>query len=215
MSIGVAIPTYVKHLPLLQSLLENIANSTVKPERISVSCSSMNEDKKLEGLINAIPVTIQYTTRVLNPSQNRNRAASILTTDLISFIDGDDLMHPMRLKCVRDVFLKHPSVGAAYHGYEYLEFSQRNEPFPVLGIPTVVVDRAVPNPNGVGIDIESHPLHHAHVTVRRGVFSVFRFDESPRYNRVEDSVYANVLVSHGIPTALVVDPLSRYIKAPI
>jgi hypothetical protein len=59
--IGVAIPCYVKHVYLLNSLLENISNSTVKPAQIAVSCSAGEKDEVQVVLYKDIPIRVQYS----------------------------------------------------------------------------------------------------------------------------------------------------------
>ena len=180
MSLGVAIPTYIKHVSFLQPLLDNITTSTVKPDTISVSCSSVHVNKDVEFEVNSVPVIVQYSTETLNPSQNRNKAASRLNTDLISFIDGDDLMHPRRLEFVKNVFLDHPEVEAVYHGYDHKDLSQKDVPFEVVETPHLFLNQVVANPNFVGISLGDYHIHHAHVTLRKSVFDRFQFDENPR-----------------------------------
>jgi hypothetical protein len=211
-SFGVAIPTYINHGHLMQSLLENIAGSTVKPDMISVSCSSVSVDQTTELVVDSVPVVLQYTSAVLNPSQNRNKAASLLKTDLISFIDGDDLAHPLRNEYVRDAFLENPSVDAVYHGYTCVHPSHRSSPFEPLSPPDLVLGQTVPNSIGMGILVGSNHIHHAHCTVRKSVFDSFKFDEHPMFKYSEDSVYAHTLASHGVNIGYLANPLSRYIK---
>jgi hypothetical protein len=220
MSLGVAIPTYSKHFPFLQSLLENIASSTVKPEAIAVSCSSMPRNERVHVSVQGIPVVIDYSTRTLNPSQNRNRAASFLTTDFISFVDGDDLVHPQRIDYVKDVLIRHPEVGVVYHGYEHAPLANRNLPFPPIPSPDLLLNSVVRKPPGphnpynIGIlfqrDLAYEP-HHAHITVRRRVFDQFKFDESPQFKYSEDSRYAMTLLENTVPMAYLANPLTRYI----
>ena len=87
-SIGYAIPTYKGHLIYLESLLDAIAESTVLPSEVSISISSTDE----EIFFKEYPFKL-IVTKMLEPknqSQNRNIAASKLTTDIITFFDGDD-----------------------------------------------------------------------------------------------------------------------------
>ena len=64
--IGVAIPCYSAHAHLLNSLLENIYNSTVKPAQIAVSCSSWDKDMEHAGLYKDIPIKVKYSKRRIN-----------------------------------------------------------------------------------------------------------------------------------------------------
>jgi hypothetical protein len=214
LSLGVAIPTYVKHVSFLQPLLNNIEQSTVKPEKISVSCSSVQVDRDVDFSVGSIPVTVQYTRQEYNPSQNRNRAASQLSTDLIMFIDGDDLMHPQRIELVKNVFLEHPEVEAVYHTYDHIKIEQRDNPYSTIQeAPEVILNEITSIPNWVGIRVrntDSYNVHHAHVTVRKSVFDRIKFNESPRYKYMEDSLYASDLVNNGVNVAFLNSALTRY-----
>lgn len=212
MSFGVAIPTYVKHLPLLEFLLDNIMTSTVKPDRISVSCSSFHEEKTDEFELNSVPVVVQYTMDELNPSQNRNRAASRLNTDLISFIDGDDLIHPKRIEYVKSVFSDHPEVEAIYHSYEPKKLSEKNDPFQEIENPSLLLNETTIDPIHLGIYVLGNHIQHAHVTLRKSVFDRFQFDENPSCKFLEDSLYARQLVLNGVNVAYLANPLSRYVR---
>jgi hypothetical protein len=218
LTFGVAIPTYVKHAGFLQSLLENITSSTVKPDMISVSCSSMSMNRTVEVVVNSVPVIIQYTTEVLNPSQNRNKAASALDTDIISFLDGDDLMHPQRIEYVKQVFVDHPDIDVVYHSFESKSLLSRDAPFGPMSFPDLRINQLIVNPGALGILVhtteQSYPyhIHHAHVTVRQRTFKVFKFDETPQYKYCEDSLYATTLISHDVQNGYLYNPLSRYIK---
>ena len=217
MSLGVAIPTYIKHYFLLQPLLENITKSTVKPDMISVSCSSMIQTDDVHTNVNGVPVFISYSRRTLNPSQNRNRAISKLNTDFVSLIDGDDLMHPQRIEYVKNVLLQNPDIAGVYHSYKEAPLAQYNEPFERLNGPLLMRDVIHPNADGLGLHVNdgtstSYPFHHAHGTFRRDVLQKIPFDERPEYKYMEDSVHATAVYRSGMPLAYLANPLTRYIR---
>lgn len=210
MTLGIAIPTYVKHVCYLDPLLANITTSTLRPDKISVSCSSMPFDMVLKVTYNSVPVLLQYTKESLNPAQNRNRAAAVLDTDILSFIDGDDLMHPRRLEYIQFVFSNHPSIDVVYHSYSRgLDYPHT---FESIDQPTLLLNVIEPNPDAWGVRVSTSPLHHAHVSMRRSIFETFKFDESSDHAFREDSVYAKKLLEHGIRPAYIENPLSHYIK---
>ena len=131
--IGVAIPCYSRHAHLLGSLFENIYMSTVKPVQIVVSCSSWDKDEIVTGQYKDIPIMIKYSKRRINQAENRNIAAGLLDTELISFIDADDLMHPQRLEYIVKAF-QQSSFDVIYHDYEGKLDDQYNDPFGEVGL---------------------------------------------------------------------------------
>lgn len=211
--IGVAIPCYSGHHHYIESLLENIASSTVKPNQIVISCSSWTHDNQVNLDYKGIPVQIWYSSQRLNQAANRNRAASLLTTDLITFIDADDLMHPRRIEFLLAMFEQRPDISAIYHDYQTDHVSRRSDPFWEETEPRPLPNKLVKDPVHYGIMVETvnHPIHHAQVTVRNRVFNVFKFDEDWSVYRAEDSMYGALLITHEVPALYLHNKLSRYI----
>lgn len=214
-TLGVAIPCHAGHFKYISALLQNIATSTDKPDEIVISCSSWKNNATSEFTFEGIPVKLFYTRHMLNASQNRNRAAGALKTDLISFLDADDLMHPRRIEFVRNTFDMRKDVDAVYHNYSYEPQSSRNQPF--WDEPTLIVHpgKFVKDPNAVGIMVLTNPPnqlqhHHAHVTIRSSVFRRIQFPENPNFARMEDSVFGAILVANSVPMVYLENKLSRY-----
>ena len=83
MTLGIAIPTYIGHLKYLKEILDLLQNSTVKPNQVSISCSSLGDDYHINYENYDFEIIFTPTIEVKNPSQNRNIAASKLSTDII------------------------------------------------------------------------------------------------------------------------------------
>lgn len=213
MSIGIAIPCYDKHIHYIPSLLENIASSTVKPDQIVISCSSWIHNELDHFLYNGIPVQIWYSSQRLNQAANRNRAARLLTTRLISFIDADDVMHPRRIEFLLAMFEQRPDISVIFHDYQTDHVSTRMEPFWEEVEPRPLPNPIVKDPERIGIMLvpNEYPIHHAHLTVRKPVFNLFKFDEDWSVYRTEDSVYAATLILHNVPALYLNNKLTRYI----
>lgn len=213
--IGVAIPCYVNHFNLLPSLIENISKSTLRPDHIAVSCSSWTHNNRTDTVYDGIPVSVQYSTNRLNQAANRNIAAGMLQTQLISFIDADDLMHPSRLEYIMRAFREGP-FHAIYHNYALEPITAYTNPFEPAEPYTLVSEPIISNPTAIGILVEKtgYPIHHAHVTVRRDVFSRFKFDERWEVYRMEDSLYGKTLVESGVSLGYLANKLTRYIFTP-
>jgi hypothetical protein len=200
--IGVAIPCYSGHADLLNRLLENIYTSTVKPAQIALSCSSWDKDEIVTGFYKDIPIIIKYSKRTINQAENRNIAAGMLNTELISFIDVDDLMHPQRLEYIIKAF-QQSSFDVIYHTYEQKNDDHYNDPFEPLP-PLNLLDKpfvADPNHNLrlfiLGNQNEI-PLHNAHVTVKQKIMKRFKFDENWEVYRSEDSLFSRMLVENKV-----------------
>ena len=111
--LGVAIPCYIYHLPKLRFLLESIANQTVKPHHVVVSCSSTKKDnvevqQLLSEYLHVFNLVILTTEDRKNASENRNIASRYLIelqVDIISYIDADDMMCSQRLEFIKSIFV--------------------------------------------------------------------------------------------------------------
>ena len=97
---GYAIPAFSGHVNLLKELVKSIADSTVMPDCVSISCSNYDKDMQFDV---PFKVLFTYTKDHKNTGQNRNIAASNLDTDFISFIDADDLVIPERTEYLKRV----------------------------------------------------------------------------------------------------------------
>ena len=100
-TIGVAIPCYHGHITILTTLLDNIEKQSRKPDMVVVSCSGVQSMPQQKY---SYPLKIVMTPDKLNTAQNRNIAASMLDTDIISFMDADDQMHFQRLEIIEKAF---------------------------------------------------------------------------------------------------------------
>jgi glycosyltransferase involved in cell wall biosynthesis len=210
--IGVAIPCYSGHAHLLNSLLENIYNSTVKPSQIALSCSSWDKDELVTGNYKDIPIKVKYSKRQINQAENRNIAASLLDTELISFIDSDDLMHPQRLEYIIEAF-KQSSFDVIYHTYEIKHDDEYNDPFEPLNSVNLLNIPFVTDANkslGLLIAGNSVPLHNSHLTIKKKIMKRFKFDENWEVYRSEDSLFSRMLVENKVPCGYIDNKLSRY-----
>lgn len=215
MTFGIAIPTYKNHLGFLVRLLDSIENSTEKPDVVSVSISSVNlfELEKEYSFKLILTITPEYK----NPSQNRNIAASKLNTDIISFIDGDDISQKKRVEFIKTVFKNEPTVMAVVHNFEYINpgnlesinDSNFELDYDVDFLNTINQETLFPLHNNVGGD---YNYQNAHVSVRKEIFEKFKYDEDENKKYYEDSLYNRILVKNNILITRIKNKLSYYIK---
>jgi glycosyltransferase involved in cell wall biosynthesis len=196
-SVVVIVPCYEPHFKFIPTLLQNIANSTRKPDRIAISCSSWLCDTTLRIVVDTIPVDIYFHSRAMNAAENRNHAARLATEHIFTFFDADDLMYPERIEYVCETLGRGADV--ALHAYSRSQTYDPNYQFPSAGRLQVSLSSIVVDPNpytwGVACDPPNGvPFTHGHVTLWRNVFSNFQFDESAENRRVEDAMYCRQLV---------------------
>lgn len=209
MTIGVAIPCYKPHHSFLNRLFDSIAAQTHRPDRVVVSCSSWSVDEVRELMVHDIPVTIVYAQRRILQAENRNIAASLLGTSIITFIDADDTMHPKRLEYILRAF-QETNCDGVVHNYQYVDNSS---PVPYDTEDEYLCDEHLvkKDPAAIGCMVDGNkPLHHAHLSITMYVFSRFQYPIEEHYYRIEDSVYLAALVQNGVAVRYLHNKLSHY-----
>ncbi len=204
MRIGVAIPCYKYHIPLLKRCLDSIEQQTRKPDEVVVSCSS-STPLDLPAYSYSFPLRILSRETRHNAADNRNYAASHLTTDVVSFFDCDDIMHPQRLAEIE----RCGDVDIVLHSY-----LEGDAPFPSWEPSIQIRNLLRRSPTGCAIVSNNiwAPIHHAHVSVKWSVWKNVRFREDAEYERREDSLFCgDVLSRPDIQSIYLSYPLSRYL----
>ena len=217
-SIGYAIPTYKGHLIYLESLLDAIAESTVLPSEVSISISSTDE----EIFFKEYPFKL-IVTKMLEPknqSQNRNIAASKLTTDIITFFDGDDLPNKHRNEYLLKAFEKGSDVVVhgiiVENGRNYDSIYEDVGDFNLLERYVDTLIHNCPFPDSSILHI---PYSCPNVSLKREIFNTIKYDEQYTLfsnggirQTGEDSEFLYRIVENNIKICLIKNILSRYIK---
>ena len=195
-TIGVAIPCYQGHLAVLGNLLESIEGQSRKPDVVIVSCSSSPSSvnpylsKKY-----SFPLHIIFHSEKKNAAENRNIAASYLTTNVITFIDADDTMHPQRLAIIETCFTKYPHIAILMHNCNM----NPNEPFEhYQHLDCFQFNRLFQCPNGSTQHIDylyMDVIHNGQPSVPRDVFASMPFDETPASHGKEDTVFCTRIIT--------------------
>ena len=216
LKVGVAIPCYIYHLPKLRFLLESIANQTIKPDYVVVSCSSTKSDNPIvKELELTFPFVEIYTTEERkNAAENRNIASRhllYLSVDIISYIDADDMMYSQRLEFIKSIFEK-TDASIVLHSYDREGDAREN-----LYNSSLVYDygKLVKSPSGCAIHIDNYEIkvHHAQSSIRSEIFNTVKYREEQEFNRREDSVFCgNVLELVGVRNVYIPISLSLYIE---
>jgi len=225
LSLGVVIPCYSGHLKYLTRCLQSIQDSTLHPDIVAISFSSTTPDK--------IPSLSQFSFKIVttitsdhkNAAQNRNLAANLIDTDILTFFDADDEIHPQRLEIISKFFRNYPSYDAFYHNYIYLKNSGKTGSYIPVNIDRdwnalVHVDILQKDPNAIGLMVNpeyarSHSIFdmafaHGHVSVTNRLFIQHKFPDDKNSLGKEDSVYAADIIKEGYKIGHCPHPLSKY-----
>lgn len=211
--ISVCVPCVPRHVDSLSDLIGSVRKQTRLPDEfiIALSETSDEEAKKLEEELSNSDfnvIIIPKSTQAF-AGENRNRAAAKSTSDLISFIDSDDLMHPRRLEIIEKVYKMYKPKSIVHF------FQEEGEVENVIFDQTKVEDGKVlrqANKDKATPHLRQFPkLHHGHITVQRDVFNDIQQSEDMRVG--EDSIFLRkILDTYDTPKAmyLVRQPLSVY-----
>jgi glycosyltransferase involved in cell wall biosynthesis len=213
MRIGVAIPCYKNHIFPLVRCLDSIEAQTVNPDQVVVSCSSCTPDD-LPELKYSFPLRVVTTEERKNAAQNRNIAAAALDTEIISFFDADDEMHPQRLEAIRDAFISYRPCDIVLHSFligeeeltrEYIRYTTFDKRYDTL--------RRSPTGCAVHAPDWSARIAHGYVSVSKFVASRIQFKEDPGSEFREDALFCgDVLAMTGVRSVYLSNPLGRYYR---
>jgi glycosyltransferase involved in cell wall biosynthesis len=205
-SIGVAIPCYKPHIPKLFALLDSINKQTVLPKVVVISCSSCTPQD--------IPIFPQYNFNYnilihnerKNAAQNRNIAMAEIDTDIITFIDADDIMLPQRLEVIQRAY----NEGARLIIHNYTQDSSYQ---PLEGEKFAILHWAVFRARTGCLQHYWDwriAMHHSQVSVGREVIGSIKFNEGADFERREDAIFCGDVAAKGYQTAYIVNILSKY-----
>lgn len=196
-SIGIAIPCYHGHVPNLKKLLDSIEKQTRVPDMVAISCSGVEEVPYKEEDY-SFPLKFILTKDKKNAAQNRNIAGKYLNTDIISFMDADDQIHPQRTEIIEKVFSYpiHLFVHNLTFDKEFKKFYDLNKfPFDLgtlsvnywgLGVGSINTPNTF---NYLKKQLEPVNFAQGHCTVSKEAFETVIFREGPDNQAKEDSVF--------------------------
>jgi glycosyltransferase involved in cell wall biosynthesis len=215
MRLGIAIPCYKYHLSALKRCLDSIEAQTRKPDEVVVGCSSVEAED--------IPVyTYSFPLRILtrpgrhNAAENRNYAETALTTDIVSFFDADDVMHPQRIEAIQSAFELYPQCDILLHSY--LTEQETMQPFATYTIFDIRLNTLCRGTHGYGAihkNKSTEHIHHSQISVNKSVLSRVKFNEAKDHERKEDSIFCGDILALRNPECMNIyigNALSKYYK---
>ena len=196
LTIGVAICAYKGHIPHLQRLFASIAGQTRLPDQVVVRCSSTKVDEfPYRPDMFTFPVRFLLCEEYQNAAQNRNVAMRQLHTDIVSFMDADDVMHPQRLEIIYEAFSRYPGCKLLLHdttddpSYEHKMYPESEWKF----YPNRLY-RCIWGSTQLYPPIPGAITTNGHASVAREVLVNIRFRETAEYYGREDTLFSTDVI---------------------
>ncbi len=189
LTLGIAIPCYKNHIGPLKNLLDSIERQTKKPDKVVISSSSTEQKDLPQFEHYSFPFFIITTSEKKNAAQNRNIAASHLDTDIISFIDADDLIHYQRLEIIYKCFIS-TNCKLVLHSFQWgrrpdTEITYYIDPEYQKGVlynyAGLRVNHAIYNDPDI--------IVNGYSTITKDIFNIIKYDESESQFGREDTEF--------------------------
>jgi len=202
-TIGIVICAYKGHIPHLKRLFASIEAQTKKPDHVVVSCSSTEPHEFIYSPESySFLLTIYTHSEKKNAAQNRNYGARMITTDIISFIDADDIMHPQRTELIYHAFTTN-DIYLLLHSAELypdkipLSDQPQSVDFSSISSPEFLFNKLYRCPWGsaqLNGDRRNEQIICGHSTISQHVFNTITFRETEEYYGKEDTVFATDII---------------------
>lgn len=185
-TICVGVPCYKPHLSKLKNLLDSLEVQTRKPDEVIVSTSSTLPDEIPTLPRYSFPIIYIIDAKQRKAAENRNNCLRLMRSDIISFVDADDICHKQRLEFIERAVLN----GAQFvlHGFSTVLANLDITYKPENVIQMDVLQRA---PSGCAVHKYNQYLSiaHGHCSATKELVKKIEFGETPYYDRREDALY--------------------------
>ena len=188
-TISVCVPCVPIHIERLPELVNSVRRQERPPDEFILALSETTDEeaRRLEEELSNDDFNVIVTPKETQAyaGENRNRAAKKSTSTLVSFIDSDDLMHPLRLLIIEKVYRR-------FHPRSIVHFFAPENETPDIELDLTKVDNAsvlhMANEDKETPHLRQFPyLHHGHITTERTLFDEIQQSEEMRVG--EDSKF--------------------------
>jgi glycosyltransferase involved in cell wall biosynthesis len=196
-TIGVVIPCYKNHIPQLGRLLWSINSQTHLPDMVVVSCSSSEDSDVLYREEDyKFPLKIFTHKERLNAAQNRNFGTQQINTDIVSYIDGDDIMHPQRIEIIDKAFTTYPDIKLLLHSLSILVDDFK---FPKYNVTEVDFEKSAFYVCRWGSVCHKHDIKmrimNSCCSIPKNVFNEIQYSETSENIGKEDTVFNATIIN--------------------
>lgn len=209
--ISVGIPCILRDIKKIERLLKSIENQTYKPYEVLIGLSGVTKkiSDDYEKLFNNkynLNIKLISTNKECYAGGNRNRIIENVKSDIISFIDADDTMHPQKLQKIYQLFKEYKNLKVLVHTYSpnYNKFSKL-QIFPRIcnleDINKAINDDTTIYPERLRNNLPEkylgiNQITHGHITCKTSLLKKIKYNETKKYMRGQDSLLIRNLINY-------------------
>lgn len=179
--ITVGIPCIPKHVQHLNELIESINNQELLPKEIIISLSESNDKdgKGLEKRLNNIsisPIRVITSIDKKYAGENRNICGKYCKTELISFIDSDDLMCSSRIRILDELYSL-LNYDVLYHNYTKNGQSECSNDYGNINNKDITKKQYIShNTTDESKIVSLNGVAHGHLTIKKDILNNYPID---------------------------------------
>lgn len=205
LSIAVCIPCTETHIKFLPDCIDSISKQTHQPNEVVICISAVTNKKsrakveKIKAKYQQLNIITEFTEEVRYAGQNRNRTVELSSSDIISFIDADDIMRYDRLYIIYMIFsMDRGVIGVIHKFHENTTPDLKETPH---NFDTAHVHKYKYTPD---------VLHYGHCSFLRDLFNEYAYSDKQRGQDME--FVHNILHKYLDNLRIYDEPLTYYIS---
>lgn len=210
-TISLCITCYYKDYHFLSGVLDQIRNLVDLPDEIVIASSGLSETQlihppHLEINNKIIPIISVNVTDYKLPGWARNAASSVSNMDIVLFLDIDDVLHPQKIKWVRQIFTDY-DCDMLVHNYTLPPFEQ----FVMYEKLDRIEKITQVSPRCTNLQTEHNEgITHGHITIKRKILDHIKYNENK--NTGEDGEFCQQVLHNSYNILYCNYPLIYYNK---
>ena len=196
-TIGIVIPCYKPHIGLLKRVLDSIEKQTKKPDMVIVSCSSSEpSDIPYTQEDYSFPFKIYTHKEKKNISENKNFGTRLINTDIVTYFDADDIMHPQRIEIIYNGFIKYPNMKLLIHSLRLNPIDLNYPKYDINYINYEMDTFYICKWGALNFKNKSNRnIHNSHSSIKKSLFDEIQYVETPDAKGFEDTLFNRTLIN--------------------
>lgn len=202
MKISVVSPCHKNDIYCLPDFFSDLGKQSRLPDEVVVYIQPIDtvEFNPYDYISKDVDVKIITSTEPSIMGYNKNRAIENSTGDILCLMDIDDRIHRDKLKIVENFFSLYSSTDILVHSFKMNDSSVLDRVYDLEVVDSR--DMIYISSDSYKVSSPSYPLHCAHSSIKRSVWTETPFREDRKYYRKDDNQFLldNYLIGKTIKT---------------